>query len=62
MTPANHQAFRVGDKVRKTGGDYTFDGVVVAAFQKLGGVWRYIVEDERGLLMIYSAKNLEVRT
>lgn len=48
-----------GSRVRKVGGDYTFEGVVVAAFTKLSGVWRYVVEDDRGVLHVYSAKNLE---
>lgn len=52
--------FKVGDRVRKVGGDARFEGVVVAAFRKLGGLVRYVVEDARGLLMIYSAANLEM--
>ena len=42
------QQFKIGDKVSKVGGDYKFDGVVVAAFEKLSGVVRYVVEDARG--------------
>lgn len=53
--------FKVGDKVSKVGGDYTFDGVVVAAFQKLSGKTRYVVEDDRGILHIFSGKNLVAR-
>ncbi len=49
----------VGTKVRKVGGDYTFVGVVVAAFTKLSGKERYVVEDDRGILHIFSEKNLE---
>lgn len=41
-----------------TGGDYRFDGTVVAVFPKLSGVVRYVVEDDRGVLHIYSEKNL----
>lgn len=52
-------SFKVTDAVRKVGGDYTFEGVVVTVFQKLSGAWRYVVEDDRGVLHIYSAKNLE---
>ena len=52
---------KVGDKVRKVGGDYTFEGVIVAAFKKLSGVERYVVEDDRGVLHVYSFKNLELR-
>lgn len=51
--------FQVGDKVSKSGGDYRFDGVVVAAFKKLSGVDRYVVEDDRGVLFIYNEKNLK---
>lgn len=50
---------KVGDRVAKTGGDYTFEGVVVAAFQKRGGAWRYVVEDARGILLIMNAKVLQ---
>lgn len=53
--------FKVGDPVSKTGGDYRFDGFVVAAFNKLSGVPRYVVEDDRGILHIYSEKNLACR-
>jgi hypothetical protein len=55
---ADEQRFEVGDEVEKYGGDYTFGGTVVAAFAKLSGVRRYVVEDGRGILMIYSSKNL----
>lgn len=55
-------SFKVTDAVSKVGGDYTFDGIVVAVFQKQSGMWRYVVEDDRGVLHIYSAKNLEKRT
>lgn len=51
--------FPVGDKVAKTGGDYSFEGTVVAAFAKLGGEVRYVVEDGRGLLFIFSRRNLQ---
>lgn len=50
--------FQVGDHVEKTGGDYSFTGVVVAAFKKLSGAERYVVEDCRGVLHVYSVKNL----
>lgn len=49
----------VGDKVSKVGGDYTFDGVVVSIFKKLSGQQRFVVEDDRGVLHIFSAKNLK---
>ena len=52
------QAFSVGDPVAKVGGDYRFDGTVIGVFTKLSGVVRYAVEDDRGVIHIYSAKNL----
>ena len=48
----------VGDKVHKLGGDYRFEGIVVAAFKKLSGAERYVVEDDRGVLHIFSERNL----
>ena len=53
-------AFKVGDKVEKVGGDYTFVGVVVAVFEKLSGVIRLVVEDDRGVLHVYSEKILRL--
>lgn len=55
-------SYIVGDLVAKTGGDYRFDGVVVAAFEKLSGVKRYVVEDDRGILHVYSDSNLIPRS
>lgn len=51
--------FNIGNKVSKKGGDYRFDGTIVAKFQKLSGVERFVVEDDRGVLHIYKAENLE---
>lgn len=51
---------KVGDKVSKVGGDYTFDGTIVADFLKLSGLRRFVVEDDRGTLHIYSEKNLQL--
>ena len=53
--------FPVGTKVEKVGGDYTFEGVVVAAFSKLSGVIRYVVEDDRGILHVYSSKTIRFK-
>jgi len=47
-----------GDAVRKTGGDYRFEGVVVGIIVKLSGAIRYVVEDERGLLFIFNETQL----
>ena len=43
---------KVGDRVIKTGGDYTFEGEVVAVFKKRSGAIRLAVEDDRGVVMI----------
>lgn len=53
------KVYTVGDAVEKVGGDYQFEGTVVAAFKKLSGVMRYVVEDDRGVLHVYSAKILK---
>lgn len=58
MAAAQTREFVRGDKVGKVGGDYTFDGIVVSSFLKLSGQRRYAVEDDRGVVHIYSAKNL----
>lgn len=55
-------AHRVGDLVEKVGGDYTFIGVVVASFRKKTGARRYVVEDDRGVLHVYSANSLRQRS
>lgn len=54
-------AFPVGTLVSKVGGDYQFDGVVVSAFTKKSGAVRLVVEDDRGVLHIFSQKNLTRR-
>ena len=50
--------FKVGDLVEKVGGDYTFVGNVVCVFAKLSGAIRLVVEDDRGVLHVYSEKIL----
>jgi len=49
---------KVGDRVIKDGGDYSFVGTVVAVFTKLSGVIRYVVEGDTGLLLIHSPKTI----
>lgn len=49
-----------GDKVEKVGGDYTFVSIIVSRFQKLSGAERFVVEDDRGVLHVYSEKNLRM--
>ena len=53
--------FTPGDHVEKRGGDYSFAGVVVAAFKKLSGRVRLVVEDDRGVLFIFSEQDLQPR-
>lgn len=55
----HEEVYLVGDIVEKVGGDYTFQGTVVAAFKKLSGTKRYVVEDDRGVLHVYSSKVLK---
>lgn len=50
--------YSIGNEVKKIGGDYSFEGIVVSVFSKLSGSIRYVVEDDRGVLHIYSDKNL----
>lgn len=46
--------FQLGDGVAKLGGNYTFEGEVVSVFTKRSGALRYVVEDDRGLLLIFN--------
>lgn len=50
----------VGDVVEKVGGDYTFVGTIVSKFNKLSGKERFVVEDDRGVLHVYSEKNIKL--
>jgi hypothetical protein len=52
-------SYFVGDRVKKEEGDYKFYGVIVAKFNKVNGALRYVVENEAGILHIFSGKNLE---
>lgn len=49
---------RLFDRVAKIGGDYQFEGTVQAVLSKRSGATRYVVEDDRGVLHIYSRRNL----
>ena len=55
----NLGSIAVGDKVEKAGGDYIFPGTVVAVFTKLSGKIRLVVEDDRGILHVFSEVNLK---
>lgn len=56
------KVFDVGQRVAKVGGDYSFIGTVRTRFTKKSGEIRYAVENEDGVLHIYSGKNLEPLT
>jgi len=56
----NETQFQELDKVAKISGDYDFEGIVVSAFRKLDGKVRYVVEDDRGILHIFSDANLDL--
>jgi hypothetical protein len=58
MPSPDEIVFNVGDRVAKTGGDYRFAGVVVAAFTKLSGQRHYVVENADGVLHIFSGAQL----
>jgi hypothetical protein len=49
----------VGMRVAKRSGDYFFEGVIVARFEKRSGQIRFVVEDDRGLLFIFNENQLE---
>lgn len=49
-----------GTKVRKSKGDYHMDAIIVCSYQRLSDKWHYIVEDERGLNLIWSREQFEV--
>ncbi len=51
--------YNAHDMVCKTGGDYRFYGKVRAVFLKNSGALRYVVENEDGMLFIFSEAQLE---
>jgi len=51
---------RGGDRVLKDGGDYKFEGQVVAVFYKRSGQVRIVVENDAGILHIFSEPQLQV--
>jgi transcription elongation factor len=55
------EEIKFGDKVKKVTGDYKFSGTVVSVFQKLSGQTRYVVENNDGILHIFSAANLRIK-
>jgi hypothetical protein len=59
--PIEAPLFYFGDRVAKVGGDYRFDGEIRGVVTKLSGALRYVVEDDRGVLHVFSAKQLARR-
>lgn len=51
--------YEIGTHVIKSGGDYSFIGVVICAFYKLSGQVRYCVENAEGIVHIFSEKQLD---
>lgn len=62
MERRSTQGVSLGDKVKKTGGDYFYSGVIVGVIHKQRGAIRYVVEDDRGMLFIFRAEQLEVES
>lgn len=56
--PDHPDNFKIGQSVAKVIDRYTFKGVVRAVFTKNSGLVCYVVEDDRGVLHIYSHENL----
>lgn len=52
------ERFAFGQQVEKIGGDYQFVGTVRGVIIKRSNALRYVVEDDRGILHIFSEKNL----
>lgn len=51
----------VGDKVVKDTGDYTYEGTIVAVFNKKNGAKRYVVEhDDLGILFIFNEQQIHL--
>lgn len=53
-------AMNVGDMVEKIGGDYYFKGTIVAVFKKLSGKIRVVVDNEDGILHVFSENQLRI--
>lgn len=60
MVEQEEKVIYVGDFVRKSKGDYRFEGYVVSVFRKLNGhSVRYVVENDAGILHIFNGNQLE---
>jgi hypothetical protein len=53
--------YKIGDLVEKVGGDYTFDGEIRCIFTKRSGAVRFVVEDDRGVLHVFSDRVIRRR-
>jgi hypothetical protein len=51
---------RLGDKVEKVGGDYSYRGTVVSVLTKASGATRVVVENADGMLFIFNPTSLRV--
>lgn len=59
--PENRKRFDLGDRVVKTIGEQTYEGVVVSRFWRKDGVnQRYVVEADDGRLSIFAPHQLEL--
>lgn len=56
--------FSVGASVKKVGGNYQADGIIVAAFKTTSGDERYVFEfdNPKGMLHIFTPGQLELAT
>lgn len=62
MAAREQPELKVRDLVSKVGSDYHFDGMVVSVFHKVSGAMRYVVEDDRGMLLIFRREQLQRQT
>lgn len=58
MSDENHNFYPL-DRVDKVTGDYKFTGQIVSVFRKLDGKIRYVVENQDGILHIFSESQLK---
>lgn len=54
----NVDLFKIGDRIIKDSGDYTFEGEIRGYVLKKSGKIRYVAEDDRGLLFIFNASQI----
>ncbi len=61
LTGATDARVCVGAHVEKTGGDYRYEGFVVADFVKASGQRRLVVENADGMLFIFNPSQLRLK-